>query len=116
MQLIISILVTTDSTTSEDDSIPPPLPAKSSRESSNDYSNLPSSGISILDNSNGNENYSIVTGRRGHNRPLPAEPTCTTNASYEYVESKNPCLLDDKRRPPTPPPKPSRSNNKYVPA
>lgn len=73
--------------------------------------------VSIQD-SLGSENYSIVVGR-WNNRPLPAEPisnmNCIANASYEYVETKNSCLIEDKRRPPTPPPKPSR-NSKYVPA
>lgn len=106
--LLLHIPVTTDSTTSEDDSIPPPLPAKT-RESS-DYSNLPPT--TIHDNLV-HENYSIVIGKWG-NKPLPAEPICIANASYEYVEGRNSCLSDDKRRPPTPPPKPSR-NSKYVP-
>lgn len=106
--LFIYFLVTTDSTTSEDDSIPPPLPAK--MRESNDYSNLPLT-CHINDNS-GSDNYSIVVGRWG-NRPLPAEPMCITNASYEYVEAR--ASYDDKRRPPTPPPKPSR-NSKYLPA
>lgn len=115
-------IVTTDSTTSEDD-IPPPLPVKT-RDSS-DYSNLPNSP-------NNNDNMATLrnTGKY-KNKPLPAIPTTAVtqelssppppqtltvigavNQSYDYVETKNPCL-DDKRRPPTPPPKPAR-NSKYV--
>lgn len=103
--------VTTDSTASEDDTIPPPLPAKT-RES-NDYSNLPPTYTSIIE-CQGNENYSIVTAKWTTKRPLPAEPNSIDNASYEYVEARNSISIDDKRRAPTPPPKPSR-NSKYVP-
>lgn len=79
---------------------------------SNDYSNLPLNCVNIHDNL-GNENYSIIVGRWG-NRPLPAEPLCITNASYDYVDAHS--LMEKQRpRPPTPPPKPSR-NSKYVPA
>lgn len=104
-------LVTTDSTTSEDDSIPPPLPAKT--RDSNDYSNLPPSYTSIVE-CHGNVNYSIVTTKWTTKKALPAEPNAVENASYEFVETRNSCLIDDKRRPPTPPPKPSR-NSKHVP-
>lgn len=91
------ISVTTDSTTSEDE--PPPLPVKT-RESS-DYSNLP---LPVNDSiGNGNGNYSFV-----RLRPLPAEPV----TSYDYAD---PMILLENRRPPTPPPKPSRGT-KYVPA
>lgn len=102
-------LVTTDSTTSEDDSIPPPLPAKT--RDSNDYSNLPLACVNIQD-SCGSENYSIVVGRWG-NKPLPAEPICINNSSYDYVDAQT--LIENRRRPPTPPPKPTR-NSKFVPA
>lgn len=100
-------LVTTDSTTSEDDSIPPPLPAKT--RDSNDYSNLPLACVNIQD-SCGSENYSIVVGRWG-NKPLPAEPICINNSSYDYVDAQT--LIENRRRPPTPPPKPTR-NSKFV--
>lgn len=82
---------------------------------STDYTNLPSPYVSIQDGL-GNENYSTVVGR-WNNRPLPAEPitNISCNASYEYVETRSICSIEDKRRPPTPPPKPSR-NHKYVPA
>lgn len=105
--------MTTDSTTSEDDSIPPPLPAKirDSNCSDSDYSNLPIACVNIQD-SCGNENYSIVVGRWG-NKPLPAEPICINNSSYDYVDAQS--LIENRRRPPTPPPKPTR-NSKYVPA
>lgn len=109
---LIILSVTTDSTASEDDSIPPPLPAKT-RES-NDYSNLPPVYTSTIE-CQGNENYSIVTARWSTKRPLPAEPNGIENASYEFVETRNSCLIDDKRRPPTPPPKPSRGS-KIVPS
>ncbi|XP_031633258.1 dedicator of cytokinesis protein 1 isoform X3 [Contarinia nasturtii] len=107
-------IVTTDSTTSEDDSIPaPPLPPKT--RDSNDYSNLPITCVNIHD-SCGSENYSIVVGRWGHhNRPLPAEPLCISNSSYDYVDAQTLIENNKRPRPPTPPPKPSR-NSKFVPA
>ncbi|XP_031633257.1 dedicator of cytokinesis protein 1 isoform X2 [Contarinia nasturtii] len=103
-----------DSTTSEDDSIPaPPLPPKT--RDSNDYSNLPITCVNIHD-SCGSENYSIVVGRWGHhNRPLPAEPLCISNSSYDYVDAQTLIENNKRPRPPTPPPKPSR-NSKFVPA
>lgn len=66
-----------------------------------------------MQDSYGNENYSIVSGRWG-NRPLPAEPIAITNASYDYVDSQTLIENNKSRRPPTPPPKPCR--NKFVPA
>lgn len=108
---LISISVTTDSTASEDDSIPPPLPAKT--RDSNDYSNLPPAYTTTIE-CHGNENYSIVTAKWPTKRALPAEPISIDNVSYEFVESRNSCMIDDKRRPPTPPPKPNRSS-KHVP-
>lgn len=100
-------LVTTDSTTSEDDSIPPPLPAKT--RDSNDYSNLPLTCVNIHDTS---ENYSVIS---RWSRPLPAEPMCIANSSYDYVDVQSLMEKQRPRQPPTPPPKPSR-NSKYVPA
>lgn len=101
IKIFLLILVTTDSTTSEDE--PPPLPVKT-RESS-DYSNLPLSPCSVNDSiGNGNGNYSFVRLKK----PLPAEPV----SSYDYAD---PTKLLENRRPPTPPPKPSRGT-KYVPA
>lgn len=105
------LIGTTDSTTSEEDSIPPPLPAKT-RES-NDYSNLPPAASNHHTDIACLENYSIVIGKWNHHKPLPAEPNSIVNASYEYVETRNSTIFEDKRRPPTPPPKPSR-NSKYV--
>lgn len=89
--------VTTDST-SEDDTIPPPLPAKS-RELC-DYSNLPPS-----DSSPNSANNTLRSNRGKYkNKPLPAVPL-TVNQSYDYVEP---------RRPPTPPPKPSKNIKKNI--
>lgn len=87
--------MTTDST-SEDDIIPPPLPVKTREHS--DYSNLPNTDT-ILKNG-------TLTRTKYKNRPLPDIPTTTP---YDMVEVKN-LQIDDKRRPPTPPPKPSRTS------
>ncbi|XP_004537877.1 dedicator of cytokinesis protein 1 isoform X3 [Ceratitis capitata] len=103
---------TTDST-SEEDLIPPPLPAKtrdSTDFSSFTYSmdwnpnNFPS--LSPL-NANINTittNTTTTIQRTQHNS--------ITNSSYEYVEARNFVLSE--KRPPTPPPKPSR-NSKHIP-
>lgn len=40
---------------------------------------------------------------------------CVDNATYEFVGLRDPYAYDDKRKPPTPPPKPNRGS-KYVPA
>lgn len=112
---IFFCLVTTDSTDSSDE--PPALPPKT--RDSNDYSNLPIACVNIQD-SCGSENYSIVVGRWG-NKPLPAEPICITNSSYDYVDAQT--LIENQnrrrpptpKRPPTPPPKPTRNNSKLVP-
>lgn len=90
----VDIVDTTDST-SEEDLKPPPLPAKT-RDSS-DFTSL-TGGIDWTQSS------SFVT----------MSPTSIMNSTYEYVEATNPILTDDKRRPPTPPPKPSR-NSKHIP-
>lgn len=86
---------------SEDDTVPPPLPAKT--RDSNDYSNLADGRESrgSCGGSGAGRNSGKYT-----NKPLPAIP------AYDLVETRNPCV-DVKRRPPTPPPKPSR-NSKYV--
>lgn len=90
--------------------MPPPLPAKT--RDSNDYSNLPPAAVTHIEACS--ENYSIVVVNRSQ-RPLPAEPNGVTNASYEFVEAKQVNVIEDKRRPPTPPPKPSR-NSRMIPS
>ncbi|XP_055923008.1 dedicator of cytokinesis protein 1 isoform X2 [Eupeodes corollae] len=90
----VDIVDTTDST-SEEDLKPPPLPAKT-RDSS-DFTSL-TGGIDWTQSSS----FSAMS------------PTSIMNSTYEYVETTNPVLTDDKRRPPTPPPKPSR-NTKHIP-
>ncbi|XP_055851030.1 dedicator of cytokinesis protein 1 isoform X1 [Episyrphus balteatus] len=92
----VDIVDTTDST-SEEDLKPPPLPAKT--RDSTDFTSL-TGGIDWTQSS------SFVT----------MSPTSIMNSTYEYVEATNPVLTaaDDKRRPPTPPPKPSR-NSKHIP-
>lgn len=91
------VSVTTDSTNSEEDLIPPPLPAKA--RDSHDYSNTPASEIT-------KSGYRTLPKPF---RPLPG----SANSNYDSFESKI-FIVDDKKRPPTPPPKPSR-NSKYVP-
>lgn len=89
--------MTTDST-SEDDIVPPPLPAKTREHS--DYTNLPNA---VNASKNG-----ALPGSKHKYRPLPDIP----NTPYDMVDAKN-FAIEDKRRPPTPPPKPSR-NSKYI--
>ena len=108
---------TTDST-SEEDLIPPPLPAKT--RDSTDFTSL---NYSLDWNSN---SFSLGGGAKSPTGTITRTTSCTTtssstsivNSSYEYVEAKNFIItqtsLDDRKRPPTPPPKPSR-NSKYIP-
>lgn len=88
--------MTTDST-SEDDGVPPPLPAKTREHS--DYSNLP-----IADNSAKN---GTLPGSKYKHKPLPDIPSSTP---YDMVDARNFAIDDRQRRPPTPPPKPSRNS------
>uniref|UniRef100_A0A1L8DMR3 Putative signaling protein n=1 Tax=Nyssomyia neivai TaxID=330878 RepID=A0A1L8DMR3_9DIPT len=94
-------IVTTDSTASDEDQIPPPLPAKT--RDSTDYSNLPND-----DSSNCGNRHTIRSSTS--NKPLPQLPI-VVNVNYEYVEARNFCIGNDERkRPPTPPPKPTRNS------
>lgn len=99
--------VTTDSAASDEDSIPPPLPLKT-RDSS-DYNNMPTVSAHIFTNLE-QENYSIVVSDKWVNRTVHS--SSMENATYEFVETRNSALIDDKPRPPTPPPKPCK-NNKF---
>ncbi|XP_037945652.1 dedicator of cytokinesis protein 1-like isoform X2 [Teleopsis dalmanni] len=94
---------TTDST-SEEDLIPPPLPAKT--RDSTDFTSL---NYSIDWNPN---TFSINS--LSPMGIITTTKTSIINTSYEYVEAKNFVITDDKKRPPTPPPKPSR-NSKHIP-
>lgn len=110
---------TTDST-SEEDLIPPPLPAKT--RDSTDFSSL---NYSLDWNAS---SFSLGGALSPNGTMTRNTTTCSTtstsivNTSYEYVETKNflittcssPIANDDKKRPPTPPPKPSR-NSKHIP-
>lgn len=104
---------TTDST-SEEDLIPPPLPAKT--RDSTDFTSLNYS----LD---WNSSSFSLGGAMSPTGTITRTTSCSTttsivNTSYEYVEAKNFIItstsVDDKKRPPTPPPKPSR-NSKHIP-
>ncbi|XP_059611933.1 dedicator of cytokinesis protein 1 isoform X1 [Phlebotomus argentipes] len=95
-------IVTTDSTASDEDLIPPPLPAKT--RDSTDYTNLPNeeSNCGVPPRQNIRSSSS--------NKPLPQLPI-VVNVNYEYVEARNFCIGNDERkRPPTPPPKPTRNS------
>lgn len=109
IRVLFRLAVTTDSTTSEEDSVPPPLPAKT-RDSTDLSSFSPSFSCTI--ECPGNENYSIVKANWS-SKKVPANQICVENASYEFIRES--FSYDDKRKPPTPPPKPNRGS-KYVPA
>ncbi|XP_055696670.1 dedicator of cytokinesis protein 1 isoform X2 [Lutzomyia longipalpis] len=95
-------IVTTDSTASDEDQIPPPLPAKT--RDSTDYSNLPNDDSNCGAHPRQNIRSAIS------NKPLPQLPI-VVNVNYEYVEARNFCIGNDERkRPPTPPPKPTRNS------
>lgn len=105
--------MTTDST-SEEDNVPPPLPAKT-RESC-DYSNLPNTEHSPINQSMYPRKINrCLSSGKYTNKPLPEIPNSViNNNSYDFVEQFKAVSLDEKRRPPTPPPKPSR-NSKHIP-
>uniref|UniRef100_A0A1Q3FGS7 Putative signaling protein n=1 Tax=Culex tarsalis TaxID=7177 RepID=A0A1Q3FGS7_CULTA len=105
-------IITNDSTTSEEDLVPPPLPVKtaaSSRDS--DYSNLPLNESALhrrLTGGGGPGSHYITF------KPLPPVPT-VINSAYDVVETRNNSVIvvgsyDDRKRPPTPPPKPARNS------
>ncbi|KAM7361679.1 dedicator of cytokinesis protein myoblast city isoform 1-T2 [Cochliomyia hominivorax] len=101
---------TTDST-SEEDLIPPPLPAKT--RDSTDFTSLNYS----LDWNSSSFSLGGAMSPTGTITRTTSHSTTTSivNTSYEYVEAKNFIItVDDKKRPPTPPPKPSR-NSKHIP-
>lgn len=102
VKICFLFLVTTESTSStEDDLVPPPLPAKT--RDSNDYSNL----LNQIDAVN------TVTLRNQvalFSKPLPNIPyTQIANSSYDTVDINRLISLDERKRPPTPPPKPARN-------
>ncbi|XP_054081200.1 dedicator of cytokinesis protein 1 isoform X2 [Zeugodacus cucurbitae] len=89
--------------TSEEDLIPPPLPAKT-RDSTDFSSFTYSMDFPITPLSP----YTLTT----VTTTTTQQHTSISNGSYEYVEAKNFVLTE--KRPPTPPPKPSR-NSKHIP-
>lgn len=102
----IFFIVTTDSQTSEEDSIPPPLPVKANRDSSDGFAVVEESLYSCVKKRGFEEsNYQVI------------KSNFVTNSNYEIFEVKNPELtsrLSDsgKKTPPTPPPKPMRSSSR----
>ncbi|CAD7083698.1 unnamed protein product [Hermetia illucens] len=108
----------TPDSASEEDLIPPPLPAKT--RDSIDYSSL--SPNDFLRSPNYIHNQNLTTQQTTTMTWATSNFTTISQSGkgqtsvYEYVEAKNfNICVDDKPRPPTPPPKPSR-NSKYVPA
>ncbi|XP_067619455.1 dedicator of cytokinesis protein 1 isoform X2 [Eurosta solidaginis] len=100
---------TTDST-SEEDLIPPPLPAKT--RDSTDFSSFT---YSIDWNPNNFPMSPLSTSTITTTTSTIIQQTqlnSITNNNYEYVEARNIVLAE--KRPPTPPPKPSR-NSKHIP-
>ncbi|XP_055530559.1 dedicator of cytokinesis protein 1 isoform X2 [Wyeomyia smithii] len=105
-------IITNGSTTSEEDLVPPPLPMKT-RDS--DYSNIPLNDSAL---------HRRLTGVGSHYvscKPLPAVPnagettTVIINSCYDMVETRNNNVIvigayDERKRPPTPPPKPARNS------
>lgn len=90
------------------------MPAKT-RESS-DYSNLPNSEHSPINQSTlPRKTYRCLSSGKYTNKPLPEIPNhAINNNCYDIVESFKSVSLEEKRRPPTPPPKPSRNSKLYV--
>ncbi|XP_053947178.1 dedicator of cytokinesis protein 1 [Anastrepha ludens] len=97
---------TTDST-SEEDLIPPPLPAKT--RDSTDFSSFT---YNIDWNPNNFAFTPVSPSTVTTTTTTTIQHTSITNNSYEYVEARNFMLTE--KRPPTPPPKPSR-NSKHIP-
>ncbi|XP_065074251.1 dedicator of cytokinesis protein 1 isoform X2 [Ochlerotatus camptorhynchus] len=101
-------IITNDSTTSEEDLVPPPLPMKT-RDS--DYSNLPLNDSAL-------HRRLTVASHYVSCKPLPPIPTTVAiNSSYDVVEMRNNSVImigspiyDERKRPPTPPPKPARNS------
>ncbi|XP_055631515.1 dedicator of cytokinesis protein 1 isoform X1 [Toxorhynchites rutilus septentrionalis] len=101
-------IITNDSTTSEEDLVPPPLPLKT-RDS--DYSNLPLNESALhrrlMGTADGSGHYAGC-------KPLPPVPG-VINSAYDVVETRNNSVIligacDERKRPPTPPPKPARNS------
>ncbi|ETN61959.1 dedicator of cytokinesis protein 1 [Anopheles darlingi] len=128
-------IITNDSTTSEEDAVPPPLPLKTSSrcDTGNDYANFgsrteyrSSSQQAAVTNAS-----HYITFKPMLATPITEQQHCNkthdgiaNNASYDTVQTTGNhniiiinsvtgpgtgAIYDDKRRPPTPPPKPARN-------
>lgn len=99
---LLIVSVTTDSQTSEEDSGPPPLPAKINRDSDSFHQVEESM-------------YSCVKKRDESNYQILGQ-SFVSNSNYEMfeVKSSSDCMTrsQEKKTPPTPPPKPVRTSSR----
>ncbi|XP_062554815.1 dedicator of cytokinesis protein 1 isoform X2 [Armigeres subalbatus] len=107
-------IITNGSTTSEEDLVPPPLPMKT-RDC--DYSNVPLNDSALHRRATTASHYVSC-------KPLPPVPSphgsnVVVNSAYDVVETRNNSVIvissgctiyDERKRPPTPPPKPARNS------